>query len=64
MKKVTLILSVVGLLTACGSSEKETQTTVDSTSVVSVDTLVVDTLVKKVDTSAVVTKTVEVKAGK
>ena len=60
MKKVILILSVVGLLTACGSSKtEETAPVVDSTAV-TVDTVKVEV----VDTTVVATPTVVVEEKK
>jgi hypothetical protein len=41
MKKVILALSVVGLMTACGSSAESEAPKTDSTAVVAVDTTVV-----------------------
>jgi len=51
MKKVILFLSVIGLLTACGSSTEAEAPKTDST-VVAVDTVAVDTTVVAVDTVA------------
>jgi hypothetical protein len=57
MKKVILFLSVVGLLTACGSSTEAEAPKTDSTAVV-VDTVKVDTTVVVKDSVAAGSATV------
>lgn len=57
MKKVILALSVVGLMTACGSSSSEETPKTDSTAVVTVDTTVVPAVADSVKTDSVAVST-------
>lgn len=58
MKKVILALSVIGLVTACGSSTEGEAPKTDSTAVTVVDTTAVVTPTDSVSTDSVVVITV------